>query len=386
MVFNIIGTVDEILKIVMELSFLPIKIEISLIGQKNKNLIETYIRQKKLTNIQILSDEFSIIMKKTNCLVLAINDRNKTLKIIKDWIRFHDIGVLVLMSVFEFGFSDKVYQWLIGRGKRIEVIVIPRLPYSKIKDRYFLIGGQSYFGLAMFLRKELAKINVPVFLISRKEAEISQFAYQSFLIVKKAYQIELEKNCKKLGVDIEVIKKALNQISGFRYLKEREDKYWLNKSLSQLNNYQVESEQKLFNLSRKIVKNDKDWAVEELKRLLSQHPIQVVAIWGIDEIETVLKISRLSIKRIHIYDDSNNQKLVSSKVFYFKDLYQTVDGADILLILDLNDDYTTVSLSALEKRISQKIIIDRFNIFELYEINLLNWIYISKGRANVYNY
>lgn len=367
MQLNIIGNTKNIMKTINENPFKKLKIRI-------------HIKKKNAP-----TREYMDFIKSADNLIIDFNEKKLIIKTIKDWLLYHDQGLIILRLVAYIGFTEQVAAWLKKQGKKAEIIFIPRVVQyleNENANKYLFIGGEQNGELTKILRKKLATEQATIFFTNFKEAEAIQTSLNLFLFLKKAYIIELEDLCIHNNIDIGHIKKGLVQSFGYSFFH--------NKAITEKNNYFLEQasinqKKSILKAARKIIIVDSRWVINNVKKLSKKYHFKKIGVFGIDSISTIKMLSRLPIEEIVIYSEKQSSKFISQKVVYQHNPYAAITNVDILIILEYNDQFASISFKRMGARINNKLIIDKTNTFELEEMKALEWEYISKGRPKVYN-
>lgn len=390
MEINIIGLSDILKKIIIELSLSQGTLNLFIIDSHNKKLVEDYINKKQLTNVNIYIHNLFHFIEGSPFLIIDIKEKKLLLRIIKKWSRLNKNGLLILRNIYNYGMTERIFQWLERKGEQKEVIILPelfQLTSTITKSNFLVMGGDVQSPLTKQFRKKIVGSDIPIILVKRNEAELIKMALDAFLILKKAYFIELENIFENSGVDIELIKKSLIQHQSPINLDHHLDIEL--KSLSNSNIIPANLEKNLIKEAEKIIIQDRDWIIKKLKQLQQLYSLKVIAVWGIDREDTIKKLIRLPISRIQLFQEDKSANIISPKLKITDDPFLAAEDADVLLILTYNDEFISTSLINLEAKMNKKIIIDKINIFELAELKSLKWLYISKGRSTknkIHNY
>lgn len=299
-------------------------------------------------------EDFILFLKEHQNIILCLKKKNETLATIKKWSTFHQKGILFFVSSLEIGLTDRINDWLKRKSKRIEVLFFPLLPNFLLTDEgnTFIFGGDIYSPAVKKIRMELAK-NAALFLTSRRDAEIVYTAGYHLFLLEKAYLIELEHISKKINTDIELIKRIFNQ--------------HFNKPIYDFPHAHLTNKKSIVKIAERIIRKDKFWIIKKLESLLRFTKINTVTVWGKAGQEIIRELFRLPVRKI--------------KFSAINGIYSSAKNTDVILIFSTDEKISSVSLDKLALEVRKKIIIDQTNIFELKEMEIYNWHYISKGRT-----
>ena len=81
----------------------------------------------------------------------------------------------------------------------------------------------------------------------------------------------------------------------------------------------------------------------------------------------------------------NVKKEIGKKVKYAKSPYEAVEGADALMIMTEWPEFRTPDFNKLEACLTNKVIFDGRNLYELTEMKRMGYDYFSIGRDAVLN-
>ncbi len=386
MKISIVGTSKTIHHYIRDINQYKWNIHFYLLDGYNEEDIYRNVNKGELENYFFHQNNLKNFLIQSPVIIIDIVEKKHLYQMIKSWSTFHSKGLLILRNSVELGTGDRIYDWLNRKGKRIEVINFPSMvPYSMEQSgRTLILGCDPYSTYTMQFRKALADrdSNTSVFLISRKEAELLLYTSQAFLLLKKAFWIEQEKVCTQLEIDVKVIQKGLtsymdnnlhNQIISEDFLK----------TINPVNMSRSYKYLRLVQYAKEIVKKDKLWIIYQLQHFIKKRAVKNIAVWGEDE-NIINRLLLLPIERIQIIKDKN-RKLHHTKLVSYSNPYLAAKNADVLLLLNNQERYVTISLHKLEKVMLKKIIIDQANLFEQAEMEALHWNYISKGRPSIIN-
>lgn len=363
--------------------------EIGILGTSdtlfNKN--NEFLLNNSLTHYLLLDKPHQKIvpfLKKSPVIIMDIKEKNQLYGFVRRWSVFHKKGLLILRRPIELGIADRIDQWLKQNGKEIEVLVFPCL--SSFLDNHhqpshLVLGGNPFTHYTTQFRRFLIDQNHSLFLTSRKEAEFILFLFHSYVLIQKAFWIELEQRSEQLGLDIETIKKGIPNAFN-SYLFHHIIPCDILKSF-------IPSKEELNDINKSIIHHaadmvimDRQWMTDQVQSLFKLEPIQTIAIWGADD-HTVQMLTALDVQKIQIYSAEDSSRIFSSKIKYCLDPYMAAENAELLLILAYHEKLASISLSRLAEKMAKKKIIDQVNLFEQTEMESLDWFYISKGRKKV---
>jgi UDPglucose 6-dehydrogenase len=322
--------------------------------------------------------------------------------------------VIVNKSTVPVGTTERVRkiinEELAKRGISVEFDVVSNPEFLRegaaVKDFQnpdrIIIGTSSEKAMAILtkLYKVLARTDKPIMFTAEKNAELIKYAANAMLATRISFMNEFSQLCEHMGADIKVIAKGigLDDRIGPRFLQAGcgyggscfpKDVKALSQMLEQ---YGLTS-----NLMRTIDyinERQKRSIVPKLKRLLPDLNGKTIAIWGLsftprtDDIREAPSLTVIDqlLKEdaiVRAYDPEameNASQLFKKGVFFAKNGYDALEGADALIILTEWDEFREPDFEKMKKLMKEHIIIDGRNIYEPAEIEKLGFRYKGVGR------
>lgn len=317
-------------------------------------------------------------------LILGELSKEEVLQIITKWAKLHDNGLIIFRSIYNYGFTDQINQYFYKKNKKIEVIVFPKLNTSDNKQSAYILGGEFSYPLTKHFRMLLAKKQKPFLFVRPKEVEFIVLSYIMYLELIEAYLISIGDVCKSTDIDIEIVKKALSiYLNSNLFIQKTPSNNTRTLSYAEKNNPLFNT--KLIKLTERIIDDDRYWFIRQLKMLNRVFQLKSITIYGIEDDEKLIRdLSFLfTIKVFEVVE--KDVISTSNRIIIENNKYEAAKGSDVLIFLNNNNNYSDISLAKLSKVVSKRIIIDNANIFNIKEMKAENWLYISKGRRNVYN-
>jgi len=353
-------------------------INLYITDKQKENFHQNYFKNLGMYNINIYNDLQQFIGEAKILMIDASEKRVLFATIINNWVKYHQHGALILSNNTTVGLVDRISKKLKQSNQRIELInyIFVEQQEKCIADkrnRLIILGGNIYGKYISKIRKYIASKHIPVLLIPSRDAEAISKTIGGYNILKKAYLSQLEDYYEQNGLDIEIMKKAISFNHNLTISNER---YGIDLKGIQLVSH-----------AKQIVKGDNNWVIKIISNLTKylQTPVKRIAIWGRISSSELDKLVKLPITDINFFSFSNIE-LNDPKLKKFNKIYASVENVDLLVINSYHDKFASISLNKLEKNMNRKIIIDRYNLFELEEMTALKWTYISKGRKKVYNF
>jgi UDPglucose 6-dehydrogenase len=244
----------------------------------------------------------------------------------------------------------------------------------------------------------------PIIFMDVKSAELTKYAANSFLATKITFMNEIANLCELLGADVDMVRKGVGTDSriGKRFLFAGigyggscfpKDVQALAKSASQAN-YDF----KILNSVMEVNDFQKERLIEPVKNYFAGDlKGKTIAIWGLafkpytDDIreapalENITKLLSLGAK-VRAYDPEameNVQEIYGDKIYFAKDEYDALAGADALMIMTEWPVFRTPEFDKVQSSLKNQVIFDGRNLYELSQMEELGFEYYSIGRRTV---
>ncbi len=321
--------------------------------------------------------------------------------------------VIVNKSTVPVGTADKV-RATIAKNYNGEYDVVSNPEFLRegvavedfMKPERIVIGTRSEKAKKIMtdLYAPFVKQGNPILIMDEYSSELTKYAANSFLATKISFMNEIAKICDLLGGDVDLVRKGIGSDSriGERFLFPGigyggscfpKDVKALIKSSDEVNyNFQILKAVELVNTNQKfeLVKKIKDYFQDNLK---GKH----FAIWGLsfkpntDDIREapslVIIDSLISLGcTITAYDPEsmlNVKNDYGNRILFKSNKYEAVDGADALIIATEWDEFKTPDFNLLSKKLSNKLIFDGRNLYNVSKMIDLGYNYFSIGRDNI---
>ncbi len=245
----------------------------------------------------------------------------------------------------------------------------------------------------------IARTGRPIVFTSIKSAELIKYASNAMLACRISFMNELSHLCEVVGADIKEVAKGMGldtRISprflqaGAGYggscfpkdvkaLAQTMEGFGLDTNLMRAVDY--------------INERQKRSIVPKLKKLMPKLEGKTIAIWGLafkprtDDMReapaiTVIEQLQHEYAKIAVFDPEamKNARKVLKNIKYAKTAYETLKGADALIVLTEWDEFREPNFKKIKKLMKNKIIIDGRNIYEPRRIKKLGFKYIGVGR------
>ncbi len=243
----------------------------------------------------------------------------------------------------------------------------------------------------------------PIIFMDEESAELTKYAANSFLATKITFMNEIARLCELFGADVDLVRKGIgsDERIGKRFLfpgigyggscfpkdvkaliKSADDANYDFKILKAVEN--VNEEQKLFLL-------------QKIKKYFKSVENKTFAIWGLafkpntDDIreapalEMINELLSLNCK-LNVFDPeamNNVKEIYGDRLFYADNQYDTLKGADALIIATEWSEFRTPDFEKIINLMPSKIIFDGRNLFDLDQMKSCGFHYDSIGRKPI---
>ncbi|MCX7641164.1 MAG: UDP-glucose/GDP-mannose dehydrogenase family protein [Elusimicrobiales bacterium] len=269
-----------------------------------------------------------------------------------------------------------------------------------LKPDRIVIGANTERAKDLMLEiyKPLSKY--PILVCDVKSAELIKHASNSFLSTKISFINAVANLCEKTGADVELVAKGMGLdkrigphflkagigFGGFCFPKDLEAFYWLSKKVG----YSFD----LLKEVKKINEEQKLWMVRQVEEELWNVDGKTISILGLafkpktddmrfaPSIDIINKLIEMKAK-IKAYDPvaiNNAKKIFDSKIYYAKDIYDCVRGADCICLLTEWDEFKNIDFVKVKKLVNHPVLIDGRNLYNPQKIRALGFSYKSVGR------
>jgi len=246
----------------------------------------------------------------------------------------------------------------------------------------------------------------PVIFMDERSAELAKYAANSFLATKITFMNEIANLCELVGADVDAIRRGIgtDERIGKRFLFPGigyggscfpKDVQALVKSADE-NGYHFEILKSVItvNEKQKVILTDK--LLQYYKNDISGKHF---ALWGLsfkpetDDIreapalyliETLLK-KGASVSVFDPEGQENVRAIFNDQISYAENQYTVLKGADALLIATEWSLFRNPDFEKMENLLTEKVIFDGRNLFELEKMSELGYYYNSIGRKLISN-
>ena len=318
--------------------------------------------------------------------------------------------VIVNKSTVPVGTADKV-QAVFAENTDVEIDVVSNPEFLRegvavddfMKPDRVVIGTRSE--KAQKLMAELygpyVRQGNPILFMDERSSELTKYAANSFLATKITFMNEVANLCEIVGADVDAVRKGIGSDAriGKRFLFPGigyggscfpKDVQALAKSAQEnLYDFQLLKAVMDVNEKQKVVLVDK-----VLKYYKGDLTGKHFALWGLafkPETDDVREAPALYIidhlvkqgATVTAFDPegmANVKKIIGDKIKYAENQYEALEGADALLIATEWSVFRNPNFEKMEEALSNKVIFDGRNLYDLQKMIELGYYYNSIGR------
>lgn len=244
----------------------------------------------------------------------------------------------------------------------------------------------------------------PVIFMDERSAELTKYAANSFLATKISFMNEISQLCERLGADVDMVRRGIGS-------DERIGKRFLFPGIGYGGSCFPKDVQALIKSSEGVKYDFKILqAVEEVNELQKLHLIPKIktyfngdlagkhfALWGLafkpntDDIREAPALYLIDAllaagATVTAFDPEampNVKKLIGDKIGYAESQYEALTNADALIIATEWSEFRTPDFEMINSRLTNKVIFDGRNLFDVKYISDLGYYYESIGRPQI---
>ncbi len=244
----------------------------------------------------------------------------------------------------------------------------------------------------------------PVILMDERSAELTKYAANAFLATKITFMNEIANLCETLGADVDLIRKGIGSDSriGKRFLFAGigyggscfpKDVKALAKSSDD-----ADYDFKILKAVMSVNEKQKTKLVSSLKKYFNGSlKGKTIAMWGLSfkphtddirEAPSLYIIQELlnegALVKVHDPEAMENiKKIFGTKIQYGENQYDILQSADALLIATEWPEYRNPDFDRVGALMTNKLIFDGRNLYDLSNMGELGFTYVSIGRKSV---
>ena len=325
----------------------------------------------------------------------------------------HQYTVIIDKSTVPVGTAELV-KAQIALGAKVEFDVVSNPEFLRegvavedfMKPDRVVIGTTSENAKKILERlyAPLVRQGNPVMFMDERSAELTKYAANAFLATKITFMNEIANLCERLGANVDEVRRGIGSDSriGKRFLFAGigyggscfpKDVQALAKTSS---DYQYD-----FKILKSVME------VNHVQKTILLPAIKAyfkgdlkgkkIAVWGLafkpytDDIREAPALENIAALlaegcQIKTYDpeaQENVRKIYGDSIQFGEDLYDTVDGADALLVVTEWPEFRTPEFDKIAGLMKNKVIFDGRNVFEPTQMEELGFDYYSIGRQPV---
>lgn len=319
-------------------------------------------------------------------------------------------AVVVDKSTVPVGTADKVHA-AISKNAKVDFDVVSNPEFLRegvavedfMKPDRVVIGTQSPKAIKIMERlyAPLVRQGNPVIFMDEKSAELTKYAANSFLATKITFMNEIANLCERLGANVDMVRKGIGTDTriGKRFLFAGigyggscfpKDVQALAKSAKDVN-YDF----KILNAVMDVNAKQKTRLMDNLNGYFKNDlKGKTIAMWGLafkpntDDIREAPALYNIDAlieagAKVQAYDPEameNVKGQLGNKITYANNPYDTLKGADALMIMTEWPVFRTPDFEEIKKELKEPLILDGRNLYEVEQMKELGFTYFSIGR------
>ncbi len=325
-----------------------------------------------------------------------------------------DYTVIIDKSTVPVGTSDKV-RAAIAKNATVEFDVVSNPEFLRegvavedfMKPDRVVIGTQSDRAKDLMSRlyAPLVRQGNPIIFMDERSAELTKYAANAFLATKITFMNEIANLCELVGANVDEVRKGIGTDSriGKRFLFAGigyggscfpKDVQALAKTSAE-NDYEF----KILDSVMKVNDKQKTKLIPHLtKHFKGDLAGKKIAMWGLafkpytDDIREAPALYNIDAllelgASVSAYDPEamgHVKQLLGDKITFTKNPYEALEGADALLIVTEWPQFRTPDIEQMDSLLTNKIIFDGRNLYELNQMQELGYTYYSIGRQTIH--
>ncbi|GGD80053.1 UDP-glucose 6-dehydrogenase [Planktosalinus lacus] len=318
--------------------------------------------------------------------------------------------VIVDKSTVPVGTSDKV-KATIAKHAKSEFDVVSNPEFLRegfavddfMKPERIVVGSSSDRATALMKRLygPFVRSGNPIIIMDERSAELTKYAANSFLATKITFMNEIANYCELVGADVDKVRIGMGTDSriGKRFLFPGigyggscfpKDVKALHKSGKDENH-----EFKILSAVIDINKNQKTVLIPKIESYFNnQLTGKKIALWGLSfkpETDDIREAPALDIidallkkgASVIAFDPeamTNVERKLGNQIEYAASMYKAVENADALVICTEWSIFRTPDFEKIKEHLTNKVIFDGRNLYEVNEMKEMGFNYFSIGR------
>lgn len=244
----------------------------------------------------------------------------------------------------------------------------------------------------------------PIFFMDERSAELTKYAANAYLATRISFMNEIANLCEKTGADVDMVRIGMGSDDriGKRFLFPGigyggscfpKDVQALAKTAS---DYSYDF--KILKSVMKVNTIQKSVLTKKLRRYFKNELAgKTIAIWGLSfkpNTDDIREAPALTIinelldagAKVRVFDPEgmdNVRAIYGDKIYFAKDMYDTLTGSDCLCVLTEWNEFRTPDFDKIAATLRAKVIFDGRNVYSIAQMKELGFYYNSIGRNKV---
>ena len=319
--------------------------------------------------------------------------------------------VIVNKSTVPVGTADKV-RGIVGKETTFDFDIVSNPEFLKegaavndfMKPDRIVIGTRSPRALTLMedLYAPFIRTGNPLIVMDERSSELTKYAANSFLATKVSYMNDIANLCEKVGADVDLVRKGMGTdarigtqflFAGIGYggsCFPKDVAALLNTSRS------CEHELQILQSVEAVNKRQKQIIAEKIKRHFKGKMKDLsVALWGLsfkpntDDVReapslTIIATLLKAGVTVRAHDPEAMEEMkrkIGNTVKYFDNNYESLKGADALVIATEWNDYRRPDFDRMKSLMKQPVIFDGRNIYDPRVMAERGFVYYGIGRS-----
>jgi UDPglucose 6-dehydrogenase len=322
--------------------------------------------------------------------------------------------VIVDKSTVPVGTAEKVQAAMLEKlpKKMFDVVSNPEFLREGVAVEDFMkpdrvvIGTESEKARKLMrqLYEPFVRQGNPIYFMDERSAEMTKYAANSYLAARISFMNEIANLCEKVGANVDQVRIGMgsdNRI-GKRFLFPGigyggscfpKDVQALAKTASE---YAYDF--KILKSVMKVNAIQKGVMTKKIKRFYKNDLAgKTLALWGLafkPNTDDIREAPALSIidellalgVQVRVFDPEamdNVRELYGSRITFGKTMYDTLEGADALVVTTEWNEFRTPDFDKIAALVPSKVVFDGRNVYDLQQMKALGFHYVSIGRPRV---
>lgn len=293
-----------------------------------------------------------------------------------------------------------------SHGVDFDVVSNPEFLREGVAIYDFMKGDRVVLGVEnkraeKIMREIYEPLDMPIFVTDLKSAELIKYASNSFLAAKISFINAVAQISEQTGANIDDIAKGIgmDQRIGHRFLHAgigyggscfpKDVQAFI--KIADKHGYDFALLKEVEEVNEKA----RQLFIKKIKRALGKPNNKTIAMWGLafkpntDDMRsapsiTIAEALHKAGVKIQAYDPEARktaQAVLGNKVQYMNDKYETLEGADVLVIVTEWDEFAKADWKKVRKLLKEPVIVDGRNMFKPADMQRKGFVYHSIGRG-----